>query len=313
VIRLGWWLLTTAIATGQYSCHYSSGGTSGSGASSGASPAHSHSLAGLLVMGFGALLVYGGRQNYQKLRLLGAMPMTAIRSLGAGLVHILGKAVGEDRLVSPLTRQPCFYYQVIIERPGGRGSRWAMCLRHTEHRRFYLEDASGKVLVDLHRAQLDVTQTFQTTIGPAAERGQVGASGHSDWELRDYLSRTHLQIQTERANRGESLPRAIMNMEGSVSMLPADFSALDAPLHLRFTETCVLVDRDYNILGTCLENPHPNGEEDRKIISWGQNKNPFLISCKSEPELEKSTRRASYLCFALGGVFVAGGLVLLFS
>lgn len=84
-------------------------------------------------------------------------------------------------------------------------------------------------------------------------------------------------------------------------MLPADFSALDTPLHLRFTETCVLADRDYNILGTCLENPHPSGEEDRKMIARGQNNDPFLISCKGEPELEKSTRRASYLCFAVGG------------
>lgn len=182
--RLGSWILTTAIATGQYSCHYSSGGTSGSGASSSASPAHSHSFGGLLVMGFGALLMYGAWQNYRKLRLLGAMPMMAIRSLSAGLVHILGKAVGEDRLMSPLARQPCLYYQVIIERPGGRRSgQWAMCLRHTEHRQFYLQDASGKVLIDLHQAQLDVTQTFQTTIRPATEPGPVGASGHSDWSF----------------------------------------------------------------------------------------------------------------------------------
>jgi hypothetical protein len=242
--------------------------------------------------------------------------MMAIRGLATGLVHILGKVVGEDRLTSPLTRQPCFYYQVLVEQwvtGGQHAGRWAMCLRHTEHRKFYLQDASGKVLVDLHQAQLDVTQTFQSTIRPAAAPGSGSANGHSEQELRDYLSRTNEQIRTERANRDESLPRALMNTEGSVSMLPADFSALDTPLHLRFTETCVLADRDYNILGTCLENPHPSGQEDRNMIARGQNKDPFLISCKAEPELEKSTKRTSYICFAVGGVIVSGGLALLFS
>jgi hypothetical protein len=307
-------MLTTATAAHVYSCHYSSGSSSAGSSSAGGSASHLH-LGGLFVVGFGLLLLYGGFKNYRIFRLLGTSPIIAIRGLADGLVHILGKPAGDDRLTSPITRQACFYFQVLIEnwvRSRTGPGEWTMCLRHTEHTKFYLQDGTGKVAVDLHQAQLDLTQTFQTEIGPTAAAGPSGASGPSDNELRDYLGRTNAQIHAQLDSRRESTFQAIAHTEDSVSLLPADYSPRDGGPGLRFTETCLLADREYNILGTCLDNPNPSGEDDRKLIARGPKEATFLISCKVEAALEKQTKRGSYILLALGGVLAVAGLALLF-
>jgi hypothetical protein len=317
--RLALWLLTTAAAAGEYSCHYSSkGGATGDiGApppgSGGAS--HSHP-GGLIFVAFGLLLLYGALRNFRMLRALETSAIIAIRSLAAGVVHIFGKAVGASCLTSPLTRQSCFYYQVLVEKwvaTGSGSSDWSMCLRHIDHTKFYLQDATGKVLVDLHQAQLDVNQTFQRVIEPAGEPTTIGGTGPSGNDLRDYLMRTNAQIQSQFADRKVSLIHALAEPEGSVSLLPANFSPRDSGLRLRFTETCLLVDQEYNILGTCLDNPNPGDENDRKLIARGQKQDSFLISCNAEPALEKKTRRGIYLTVAVGGVFVVIGLAVVLN
>jgi len=316
--RLALWPLTTAMAAREYSCHYSSkGGATGdisAPAAGGAS--HSHP-GGLILVAFGLLLLYGARQNYRKLRALESSPIKPIRDVAAGLVHIVGKAVGERSLTSPLTRLPCFYYQVLVEKwvPRGGGGRgeWSMCLRHIDHTNFDLRDESGKVAVDLHQAQLDLTQVFQRVIEPQGEPASIGGTGPTGNDLRDYLMGTNAQIQAQFADRKVSLIQALAEPEGNVSLLPANFSPRESGLRLRFTETCLIVDQQYNILGTCIDNPNPGGEADRRQIARGPKQNTFLISCNAEPALEKQTKRGVYLTLAVGGVVVALGLAIYFN
>ncbi len=317
--RLALWLLTTAMAAREYSCHYSSkGGATGDIAApaAGASASHSHP-GGLFLVAFGLLLLYGAWQNYRKLRALESSPIKPIRDVAAGLVHIVGKAVGERSLTSPLTRLPCFYYQVLVEKwvPRGGGGRgeWSMCLRHIDHTNFDLRDESGKVAVDLHQAQLDLTQVFQRVIEPQGEPASIGGTGPTGNDLRDYLMGTNAQIQAQFADRKVSLIQALAEPEGNVSLLPANFSPRESGLRLRFTETCLIVDQQYNILGTCIDNPNPGGEADRRQIARGPKQNTFLISCNAEPALEKQTKRGVYLTLAVGGVVVALGLAIYFN
>jgi hypothetical protein len=271
----------------------------------------------LILVAFGLLLLYGARQNYRKLRALESSPIKPIRDVAAGLVHIVGKAVGERSLTSPLTRLPCFYYQVLVEKwvPRGGGGRgeWSMCLRHIDHTNFDLRDESGKVAVDLHQAQLDLTQVFQRVIEPQGEPASIGGTGPTGNDLRDYLMGTNAQIQAQFADRKVSLIQALAEPEGNVSLLPANFSPRESGLRLRFTETCLIVDQQYNILGTCIDNPNPGGEADRRQIARGPKQNTFLISCNAEPALEKQTKRGVYLTLAVGGVVVALGLAIYFN
>lgn len=309
------WLLTIATAAREYSCHYASkGGASGDmdAPAAGGSTSHSHG-GGLFLAAIGLLMLYGARQNYRKVRALETVTIKPIRDVAAGAVHVVGTAVGAQTLTSPLKGQPCFYYQVLVEKwvPGGRGSgNWSMCMRHIDHTRFNLRDETGEVAVDLHGAQLDLTQVFQRAIEPGGEPASIGGTGPSGNDLRDYLVRANTEIQSELAARNESRIHALTQTECSVSLLPADFSPQDSGVRLRFTETCLLADQQYNILGTCIDNPNPGADDDHRLIARGPKQNTFLISCNTEPVLEKQTLRGVYLTLAVGGVLTAVGLAI---
>jgi hypothetical protein len=72
----------------------------------------------------------------------------------------------------------------------------------------------------------------------------------------------------------------------------------------RLTEYCLVPGQMYDITGTCAENPHPQDEHDRNIILKGTNEPTFLISSKTEKEIEYSLRKRT-AWMVLGGAALA--------
>ncbi len=272
---------------------------------------------GLFIVGFGLLVVGIGVHSYRTLRLLKNTPMTPIGRLTTGLVHIYGKAVGEELLTSPITGLACLYYAVTIQVwTGRRGQLWATSLIDTRHVSFHLQDATGRVAINLHQAELDLFTTFKAETGPRASQKRTvdpslgGANGPSDGELLDYLSRANVRIHEEQAAHGEAWIRAAMN-DNSRTLMPAVVPPEAGGRRLRFVEQCLLPDREYNILGTCVENPNPMGEQDRKLIARGGGTRHFVISCRPERSLETRTMWTTFALFAAGIVVIAGGIIFL--
>ena len=316
--RLNLYVIAIFLAVSEHACSFScsSGGTRtvGTGQIS--------YLAILVIAGAGLVLFYAGFQNYRKFRILEDTPMMPIRSIPMGLVHVRGKPTGGELLTSPITQLPCFYYVVEVERwaRSDKGeSEWSLCLRHVDHVPFHLRDETGKVLVDPHLAQLELTPTFVAETGPNAAKTRTLDPSRKiqraplDSELTDYFLRTNAQIHAEMAPQHESGLRALASFrERSVSRLPTGLAPQVAGQRLRFTEQCLLPDREYNILGTCVENPSAHDEHDRNMIVRGQNESTYVISWKAEVAIEKQTRRSSFLLILAGIVMLvlAAALVL---
>jgi hypothetical protein len=72
----------------------------------------------------------------------------------------------------------------------------------------------------------------------------------------------------------------------------------------RFTEYCILPDHWYDVTGTCAENPQPRDESDRNIITQGKNEPTFVISWRSEKEIEGTLRKRA-LKYIFGGAGLA--------
>jgi hypothetical protein len=72
----------------------------------------------------------------------------------------------------------------------------------------------------------------------------------------------------------------------------------------RFTEFCVVPGREYNITGTCMENPEAKDEHDRNLISKGINEPTYLISDKTLVKV-KSGLRNKALLMIFGGAGAA--------
>ena len=82
--------------------------------------------------------------------------------------------------------------------------------------------------------------------------------------------------------------------------------------HFRLTEYCLVPGQTYNITGTCTENPNPRHARDRNIIVMGTNEPTFLISSKSEKQVESGLRkRIAWMILGGGAVAVVCLAILL--
>jgi hypothetical protein len=260
----------------------------------------------LAIFLIGALIFLWGFKTYRELRLLQDTPQISVRSVSMGRARLKGKATGEERLASPLTNQPCYYYRVHVERwdEAGDKSGWMSYKAKTEARRFYLDDGTGRVLVDPQGAELDVEYTFHAEIGPRSKNTRyvhpsLGVPGLAEAELRALVAANpKLTTGLLQSNDGPLLR--------PTDLPPAMAARINPKGSYRFTEHCLLADRECIVLGTCFENPRPKDEHDRNIITKGVNEKTFLITTKAKLQEEKRLRRRAVQRILLGaGVMVA--------
>ncbi len=231
----------------------------------------------ILGFGGGIYMFFEGFRVYREYRVLADTPEMPIRSIPMGLVEIHGKPrpVEEGKLLtSPVTRTACVFYKVDIEKwevdDKGKGS-WSDVKSVANGYNFYLEDSTGKVLVDAHHAEYDLGQTGQRETS-SSDVMTPGVSSSGD-DLGSYVARN----------------------------CPGESSSGK----YRLTERCILPGRSYDVTGTCVENPNPRDEHDRNMLVKGQNEPTFLISWRSEREIERELRdRAKFYIFWGAGLAI---------
>jgi len=277
---------------------------------------HSTNLEVGAAVGFGAGLFwfFKGFRVYREYRVLADTPEIPIRSVAMGLVEIHGKATGQQTVLSPVTKTPCFFYKVDIERwvRDKNGGRWSHAATQAEGTRFYLEDGTGKVLVDARGAEYDLIQTAkrETARGVGGSLGRLfggtpdssltTGAGVSDADLLNYAEAV---IST----RHSSFSLSGGSLLGGVSL------GLGSAHRYRLCEYCILPEHWYDIAGTCVENPAPQDQHDQNMIVKGKNEPTFLISWRSEKELKSSLRNRALLhIFGGAALSVACLAVLLF-
>lgn len=320
----------------------------------------------LFALGFG-VGIYGffkGFRTFRKYRVLADTPEMPIRSIPMGLVQVHGQAKGEERVVSPVTHTPCFFYKVDIERwktdSKGQGS-WSHDTTDAGGVKFYLEDGTGKVLIDPYNAEYDLAENGKREVsGTGTQSVQRGASfaagsGVRDFDLRSYVTQAHARRfanftehlltavgpranpEHERARQAAFSALELFKTPGTTpGQFPESFQhflTAEGPLsdpeqerkrlaalqslerlaqsemaranepasgRYRLTEYCILPDHTYDVTGACVENANPKDEHDRNLIRKGQNEPTFLISWRSERELEQALRNRALL-YIFGG------------
>ena len=111
----------------------------------------------------GVYIYYRGFCMLQRKRLILNTPTSKIRSAAIGLVEVSGLAVGPYTMTAPITRHICYYYRTVVwkwERRG-KSSQWVKAAEESMHVPFYLDDNTGRVLVDPQGAELDIHRDFQ--------------------------------------------------------------------------------------------------------------------------------------------------------
>lgn len=134
------------------------------------------SIAGI---GGGIFLFFDGFRLLQRRRLIMDTPFSKIRSASLGMVEISGLACGPYTITAPITQRACYFYrtQVWELQQRGKNSEWVKVASESVHVPFFVDDNTGRVLVNPSGAELDIHRDFQqefsnqllTTLDPPPE------------------------------------------------------------------------------------------------------------------------------------------------
>jgi hypothetical protein len=111
----------------------------------------------------GIYLFIQGFRLLQRRRLILDTPVSKIRSASMGMVELSGLAIGPYTMISPITARPCYYYRTVVWewKQSGKNKQWVKVAAECMHVPFFLDDNTGKVMVDPRGADLDLHRDFQ--------------------------------------------------------------------------------------------------------------------------------------------------------
>ncbi|MFA6004741.1 MAG: hypothetical protein WC881_11820 [Elusimicrobiota bacterium] len=104
----------------------------------------------LLILGSGPLALSWGLGCLREKRLIENTPTSKVRSAAMGLVELSGQAVPRTLLQAPCTGRECCWWCCRVQeyKRSGKNSRWVTVKEIGSQDMFYLQDSTGRVLVD---------------------------------------------------------------------------------------------------------------------------------------------------------------------
>ena len=111
----------------------------------------------------GLFIFYKGFLLLQQRHLILNTPLSKVRSASLGMVEVNGLAVGPYTMIAPITERPCYYHRTVAWewRRQGKSKQWVKVAAECMHVPFFLDDNTGRVLVDPRGATLDLHRDFQ--------------------------------------------------------------------------------------------------------------------------------------------------------
>lgn len=111
----------------------------------------------------GVYVFYRGFRLLQRKRLIEDTPSSKIRSAAMGLVEVSGLATGPYTIPAPVSQLPCYFHRTMVwvYVQSGKNKRWKKVVDARFQVPFYLEDETGRVLVDPSDAELDIHRDYQ--------------------------------------------------------------------------------------------------------------------------------------------------------
>lgn len=118
---------------------------------------------GAILLLVGVVCLYMGIQRHSLYQKIKNTPTSKVRSAAVGFVELFGKAKCEKDTLSPLSKAKCVFWQVTGEYyyQTRKSSGWRQFYKAESGIPFYLEDNTGKMLVDPAGGQVEISHDFQ--------------------------------------------------------------------------------------------------------------------------------------------------------
>ena len=117
----------------------------------------------------GVYLFYRGFRLLERKRLILNTPTSTIRAASIGLVEVNGLAAGPATITAPVTGVPCYYCRTIgwQLRQSGKNKKWEKVAEEIQYVPFYIDDNTGRLLVNPQDAEMDIHEDFKETYKPS--------------------------------------------------------------------------------------------------------------------------------------------------
>ena len=111
----------------------------------------------------GLYLFFNGFRVLQRRHLILDTPVSKIRSASMGVVELSGLAVGPYTVIAPVSERRCYYFRTLVWewKRRGRSNQWVKVAAECMHVPFFLDDNTGKVMIDPRGAELDLHRDFR--------------------------------------------------------------------------------------------------------------------------------------------------------
>jgi hypothetical protein len=135
----------------------------------------------------GMYVFYRGFRLLQRKRLILNTPASKIRSASIGLVEINGLAVGPYTVLAPVTGVHCYYFRTMAWQwqQRGKSREWVKVADESLHVPFFLDDNTGRVLVDPQGAEMDIHRDFHDEFSTTLFSSSLGIPSN----IASFLSR----------------------------------------------------------------------------------------------------------------------------
>ncbi len=150
----------------------------------------------------GIYLFFLGFRMLRFKRLILNTPLSHIHSASIGLVEVTGTPVGPQVLSAPITGDPCYYYRVQAWQwvESNNKHEWSRVLDESLCVPFFLEDGTGRLLIDPCGASMDMHRNFTDEVGLFA----LQSPNLVPPRLREFLATRGL-VPSEKIKLGERI------------------------------------------------------------------------------------------------------------
>jgi len=278
-----------------------------------------------LGLALGLLLFTYGFSIWRQKRLIENIPTSKVRSLAMGLVEVCGQAQPKVLLPSPITATQCLYYRFLIERyeRRGRSSQWVVVSQGASTNFFYVDDGTGRILVDPVEAEINLNKDYSYTghdsLGAATSffknSGLFGQRmRYSEWYIlpgdQIYVMGTVTKWKDAYQDRKFALAEKIKELKADGERLK-QFD-LDQDGRIDAQEWELARQRiEQEILRQELDNPRD--EHDDYVIARDPLQGVMIISDRSEKELVRGKAIQAWATIVLGAALFLAGVWMLAS
>jgi hypothetical protein len=119
-------------------------------------------LLALIAIAGGLYFFFHGFHLLARKRVLLNTPTSRIRSAALGLVEVNGQATGPHTMSAPITGKQCFLYRTVAwQQRVDKKQEWDKVADETLHLPFFVDDSTGKLLIEPLGADLDLHRDFR--------------------------------------------------------------------------------------------------------------------------------------------------------